>query len=244
MRGKWMPLASALLAGTMLMTGCLGKRETQDNPGGQAAPVAALRPPMTRAAHALHDLQTSLKAGNEPAARAAYETYAASFGEVLAPMSHSDGKAAQQLANANTNLKAAMAGAKVDRGVAAREAGAIAQMLDGVARTGGFSLLGAAAVEAGASPAARVLTVIAREYRFEPATLEVKKGELVTIRFTNGGTEKHEFELEALDKEIEPISPGTTRELTFLADRAGQFEYACHVDQHYEKGMKGTLIVR
>lgn len=93
-------------------------------------------------------------------------------------------------------------------------------------------------------PPTLVVKVRAEEYRFIPSAIEVRKGSTVTIQFTNGGTERHEFELEAFDAEIEPIAPGQTASLTFVADKAGTFEYACHVDGHYEKGMKGHIIVK
>lgn len=97
---------------------------------------------------------------------------------------------------------------------------------------------------AASSMAAEVLEVKGKEYEFIPSYLEVKQGTLVTIRFTNVGTMKHEFELEGYNLEIKPIPPNTTSEITFVADKPGRFEYACHVDDHYQKGMKGVLVVR
>jgi uncharacterized cupredoxin-like copper-binding protein len=85
--------------------------------------------------------------------------------------------------------------------------------------------------------------VRAKEYRFMPAKITVKKGTRVTIRLINEGTDKHEFELDAFHFEIKPIAPRTSAQASFVADRMGTFEFACHVDGHYQKGMKGSLEV-
>jgi uncharacterized cupredoxin-like copper-binding protein len=88
------------------------------------------------------------------------------------------------------------------------------------------------------------IEVRAREYRFTPPTINVDKGTRVTIKLINEGTDKHEFELDAFRFEIRPIAPRATAQASFVADKAGVFEFACHVDGHYEKGMKGTLVVK
>lgn len=105
----------------------------------------------------------------------------------------------------------------------------------------------AAGADPGTVPAARaprVIEVIARNYRFEPARIEVRKGEPITIRLRNMGTEKHEWELEAFHVEIRPIDPGKTGTVTFTPDRTGTFQYVCEVDGHKQKGMIGYLIVK
>ena len=40
------------------------------------------------------------------------------------------------------------------------------------------------------------------------------------------------------------VQPGKEAELKFTPSRKGTFEMACHVEGHYEAGMKGTLIVK
>lgn len=248
MRMRRIAYVAVLVAAVALNAGCVGKRKSMDGEGGSVPAVASLRSPMATAAQALHELQAGSRSGNDKVVRESYEAFAAAFGEVLAPISHTDGKAAQTMANANTALQEALGGQTIDRQRVAREAEVILTTLGQVAQVSGFTLTGNASVKTGApgAPAAgaRVIEVRAREYRFEPPTIEAKAGEQITIRFANAGTEKHEFELEELDKEIEPIAPGTTAEMTFSVEKAGTYEYACRVDGHYEKGMKGQLIVR
>jgi uncharacterized cupredoxin-like copper-binding protein len=90
----------------------------------------------------------------------------------------------------------------------------------------------------------QTIEVRAKEYHFTPALITVDKGTRVTIRLINEGTEQHEFELDAFDFEIKPIAPRTRAQASFTADRTGLFEFACHVDGHYEKGMVGFLRVQ
>lgn len=84
----------------------------------------------------------------------------------------------------------------------------------------------------------------AKEYRFIPARIEVAKGARVTVRMRNVGKERHEWELPAYDVEIKPVPPGGTGEVTFVADKAGTYEFLCDVEDHYERGMRGFLIVK
>ncbi len=40
------------------------------------------------------------------------------------------------------------------------------------------------------------------------------------------------------------VGPGRSAELTFTPRRTGTFEMGCHLEGHYEAGMKGTFVVR
>jgi len=40
------------------------------------------------------------------------------------------------------------------------------------------------------------------------------------------------------------VGPGKSAELTFTPTRSGTFEIGCMVEDHYEKGMKGVLLVK
>jgi uncharacterized cupredoxin-like copper-binding protein len=105
--------------------------------------------------------------------------------------------------------------------------------------------VGASGAQAAAAPKPRVIEVRAREYRFMPRVIRVKPGERVKVYLRNVGREKHEWELEEMHVEIRPVAPGKTGEVTFTApSKPGTYEFACHVDGHYEKGMKGVLVVQ
>ncbi len=40
------------------------------------------------------------------------------------------------------------------------------------------------------------------------------------------------------------VDAGKSAELKFTPKRTGTFEIGCHIEGHYEKGMKGTLVVK
>lgn len=79
-------------------------------------------------------------------------------------------------------------------------------------------------------------------FYFVPNVIHVKKGDTVTINFTNDGG-FHDFTLDAFNVKIGPTQTGETKSATFVADKAGTFEYYCSVGSHRQLGQKGTLIV-
>jgi iron uptake system component EfeO len=86
--------------------------------------------------------------------------------------------------------------------------------------------------------------VEADDFSFEPSTLRVDPGRH-TFVVRNVGKEIHEFEIfegKKLVDEVEDISPGLTRELTVSLAK-GTYEFACKFEDHYERGMKGSLRV-
>jgi plastocyanin len=84
------------------------------------------------------------------------------------------------------------------------------------------------------------VTVVAKEYRFEPETVTVKMG--TTVRWENRDKRQYHsvFFTELGDKPGDYFFPGETRERTF--DEPGTFPYICepHWDSH---GMKGVVVV-
>jgi uncharacterized cupredoxin-like copper-binding protein len=98
---------------------------------------------------------------------------------------------------------------------------------------------------------------------FEPASIQVSAGEVVTFIVTNTGKMAHEFTLgdEAMQREHADamahmpsdmhhdfpnsitIQPGHTERLTWHFGHAGMLEYACHEPGHYDAGMRGHLTV-
>ena len=101
------------------------------------------------------------------------------------------------------------------------------------------------------------------EMRFHPSVLQVKRGETVRFVVANSGKVLHEMvigtlaelqEHAALMKKFpdmehdEPymahVKPGTTQQIVWRFNRAGEFNYACLVAGHFEAGMVGKVIVR
>jgi uncharacterized cupredoxin-like copper-binding protein len=64
---------------------------------------------------------------------------------------------------------------------------------------------------------------------FKGLELKVESGGIEVV-----GTNIFEVEIDA----------GKSAEVTFTPKQKGTFEIGCHIEGHYEKGMKGTLIVK
>ncbi|HEX6507842.1 MAG TPA: cupredoxin domain-containing protein [Chloroflexota bacterium] len=100
---------------------------------------------------------------------------------------------------------------------------------------------------------ALTVNVTLRDYRVMVAQHHFPVGKPITFMITNRGHHTHEFVLEAanaFDKalryrgttyEAANIKPGTTRTVTWTIPNKGTYKLACHIDHHYQMGMK-TLI--
>lgn len=105
---------------------------------------------------------------------------------------------------------------------------------------------------------ASVITIEMRNSAFEPKRLEVEKGDTVTFVVRNSDPIDHEFILgdeeiqqeheKGMDKRHEEpgqisVPAGTTRETTYTFEEAGTLIYGCHVEGHYDYGMRGAVEV-
>jgi uncharacterized cupredoxin-like copper-binding protein len=118
---------------------------------------------------------------------------------------------------------------------------------------------------ADAASADRVIEITASDdFRFDPSSIEVAVGEIVTFRVTNTGAIPHDFtlgdeatqqshaeemeEMPGMAMSDEPnamaLAPGETRELTWHFTEAGELLIGCHETGHYEAGMKAQVTVR
>lgn len=98
---------------------------------------------------------------------------------------------------------------------------------------------------------------------FEPAVVEVQRGEQIRFVITNGGTWDHEFmlaskadnrkhaavmkkfpEMEHDDPNAKRLAPFNSGELVWRFTKRGEFEYACLIPGHLEAGMHGKVIVK
>jgi uncharacterized cupredoxin-like copper-binding protein len=98
---------------------------------------------------------------------------------------------------------------------------------------------------------------------FEPARIEVRRGEQVRFVLQNDGEEEHEFvlatvtenrkhaevmkkhpDMEHDDPNAKRLQPSSNGELVWKFTRRGEFEFACLIPGHYEKGMFGKVIVK
>ncbi len=98
-------------------------------------------------------------------------------------------------------------------------------------------------------------------FRFQPSQLEVSVGETIEIEFANEDQEQpHEFVLgdaafqeehgaEAMDHGAdEPyaspeLTKGDKHSLVWTFSEPGEVQFACHVADHYERQMIGTITV-
>jgi uncharacterized cupredoxin-like copper-binding protein len=98
---------------------------------------------------------------------------------------------------------------------------------------------------------------------YEPARIEVRKGEQVRFVLQNDGEEDHEFvlatvtenrkhaevmkknpDMEHDDPNAKRLQPHGGSELVWKFTKRGEFEFACLIPGHYEKGMFGRIIVK
>ncbi len=78
-----------------------------------------------------------------------------------------------------------------------------------------------------ATPQTRTIEVAARQFAFEPATLDIQRGDTVTIHLESLDT-AHGFFVDGYDVDIQ-AEPGKSAETTFVADKAGKFKIRCSV---------------
>lgn len=88
----------------------------------------------------------------------------------------------------------------------------------------------------------REIKITNQGFAFNPKEIRVKEGETVKIMFTaQGGI--HDWVVDEFDAATKQIPAGQTAEVTFTADKAGEYEFYCSVGNHRAMGMVGTLIV-
>ncbi|MER3457064.1 MAG: hypothetical protein C4304_09355 [candidate division GAL15 bacterium] len=93
-----------------------------------------------------------------------------------------------------------------------------------------------------ARPGAQRLEVRMREFRFEPARLEVQAGR-VELVLRNEGVIPHDFAIPALGVQTEYIA-AKKEKVVALDLKPGTYPFECTVGGHKQSGMHGTLVVR
>src|SRR5262249_6125856 len=98
---------------------------------------------------------------------------------------------------------------------------------------------------------------------YEPARIEVRRGEQIRFVLRNDGEEDHEFilatvtenrkhaevmkknpDMEHDDPNAKRLLPHGHGEIVWKFTNRGTFEFACLIPGHYEKGMFGQIIVK
>jgi nitrite reductase (NO-forming) len=80
-------------------------------------------------------------------------------------------------------------------------------------------------------------------FKYEPATLTAKVGQVVTVNLKNTGNLDHSFVIDELGVKLETVKAGTTQAVTFTPATAGTYTFYCDVPGHKGAGMTGTFTV-
>jgi uncharacterized cupredoxin-like copper-binding protein len=106
------------------------------------------------------------------------------------------------------------------------------------------------------------VVVASDDLKFDPSSIQVEAGEVITFVVRNEGENEHEFVLgdeayqdmhesdiaegdhhmSGMDNAV-TVSPGETAEITWGFDETGRVLYGCHEPGHYDGGMVGTIEV-
>jgi plastocyanin len=102
---------------------------------------------------------------------------------------------------------------------------------------------------------AQTVTIVGKEYGFEPNKLTFQVGARYRLRFENRGNELHELTAPAFLQTVElgnpdvlnadrteiVVHPGEQKELVFVPMRAGRYPFICA--DHDWAGMTGEIVV-
>ena len=131
---------------------------------------------------------------------------------------------------------------------------------------GGMLLILVACGNGAAPTTPSVVNVEASDFRFEPATIELKAGQPVKLSFRNKGAVEHDFSVMAIqvansgtpghsgaghdmsNMAMQPdlhtiAAAGQTSTLEFTPSQSGTYEFQCTVAGHKDAGMTGRLVV-
>ena len=124
----------------------------------------------------------------------------------------------------------------------------------------GCVVLALGAACAPASGSERVVQIDIQHSAFEPGRLSFERGETVRFVVNNDDPIDHEFIIgddavqDLHEKGTEAhhgakpgeisIAAGDSAETTYTFDEAGELIFGCHLPNHYDYGMRGTITVR
>lgn len=95
-------------------------------------------------------------------------------------------------------------------------------------------------------PANGKLTVVGREYSFDPSGIVVKGAGRLTLTLRNEGSLAHNLKVLRGGEQVggTPSFPGGQSRSALIVLEHGNYELVCTVGDHEELGMKGELTVR
>ncbi|MFZ5478084.1 MAG: cupredoxin domain-containing protein [Myxococcota bacterium] len=91
------------------------------------------------------------------------------------------------------------------------------------------------------------IRIVATDYAFEPAAIDVTAGTVLRVVLVNEGASNHNVEFvfpDATHRLEADVPPGAEALLTVpVPSVAGEYTFSCPVDDHEGLGMTGTLRV-
>lgn len=91
-------------------------------------------------------------------------------------------------------------------------------------------------------PESHVFAVSGKNFTFDITEIRVREGDTVTINFRSTGG-LHDWVIDEFNAQTKRVEKGEETSVTFVADRAGVYEYYCSAGIHRSLGMVGSLIV-
>jgi plastocyanin len=93
-------------------------------------------------------------------------------------------------------------------------------------------------------PETQKLTVIIKDFAFEPNVITLKKGVPVELTLINQGLRHHDFTVQGdWSFKSDVLDSGDTKVLTFTPDIAGTFQLFCSQVGHKAAGMVAQVVV-
>lgn len=114
-------------------------------------------------------------------------------------------------------------------------------------------------------PDREIFVVMRDDFTYDPPSIEVTTGEIISFQVANKGKLRHEFligsrqqheehekemaagnEHGAHESELEGVSvdAGDEESFTYIVPKSGDLLFGCHEPGHYEKGMRGSIQYR
>lgn len=92
------------------------------------------------------------------------------------------------------------------------------------------------------APAGEQITVVGKEFSYDPATVALEAGKPFTIVLRNIGSIEHDITVD--DAKFKLTVPGNnTREKALKVEKPGTYQFYCSLPGHKSAGMKGELTV-
>ena len=113
----------------------------------------------------------------------------------------------------------------------------LALVLTACAGDGGEKTNGGGATKGGA------ISMSATDFKFDPATINAKVGQEVTVNVKNNGAVLHDFMSADLKVPSTLVDVGKTTAVKFTPTAAGTFKFVCSQPGHEASGMHGTVTV-